>query len=50
MTDEEKTEKKMMYIHKMAQEKGIDYQNAYKLAIVQEYLQYVDSIIKINSQ
>lgn len=50
MTDEERIEMKMQYIHKIAQAKGISYQEAYKLAIVKEYLKYADTVTEINRQ
>jgi hypothetical protein len=50
MTVKEKIEKDFEYIHKMAQAKGISYQDALKLAIVEEYINYVDTIDEINSQ
>lgn len=50
MTDEERIEMKMQYIHKIAQAKGISYQDAYKLAVVKEYLKYADTVTEINRQ
>lgn len=50
MTDEEKTEKKMLYIHKVAEARGISYQEAYELALTKEYLAYVDKLVEINSR
>lgn len=50
MTDEQRVEMKMMYIHKIAQAKGISYQEAYELAIVKEYLKYADTVTEINRQ
>lgn len=43
MDNEERIEIKMRYIHKIAQARGISYQEAYKLAITQEYIKWVDS-------
>ena len=50
MTDEERIEMKMQYIHKIAQAKGISYQDAYKLAVVKEYLKYAETVTEINRQ
>lgn len=49
MTHEERIRLKMEYTHKIAQAKGISYQEAFKLAVVQEYIKYVDTITEINS-
>lgn len=43
MTNEERIVLKMTYINKIAQARGISYQEAYKLAITQEYIEWVDS-------
>ena len=50
MTTEERIRMKMSYINKIAAAKGISYQEASQLAVVKEYLKYVDSLREINSR
>ena len=38
-----KNERILEYIHKIAQKHGIDYQSAFQLKIVQEYIKYVEN-------
>ena len=49
LTNEERIEKKMAYIHKIAAARHISYQEAYKLAVVKNYLEYVDNITELTA-
>ncbi len=43
----DKYERIMRYIHYIAQQRGIDYQDALKLKIVRMYIEYVESDTEI---
>ena len=42
-----KNERIVEYIHKIAQNQGIDYQSAFQLKSVQEYIKYVENDMEI---